>query len=390
MAGLRIEKFVRNNRNKDTFVGPADRLLLEYNPTEEDQARNNRRSWHPRPFDKTPDAQKKIRLLKIVPLDGQDASSPIQCYFLDSSHFANKISWDRMEYTALSYTWGPAASSGDVKDIIIYGEPVSVRCNLWDFLHAMRQSQNEGPFWIDALCIDQLQLEEKARQLELMPKIYEKASVVLVWLGACEEALESNGIRLLYNQLNLREPTSTSGDTHRRYGLKYMVENKYWTRLWIVQEIFMARKIHVYTGGHRWDFSDLMRIQRKFEAAHPDINWENWKGIVETKQTWDRKKKHHLHNVLHQWSHQECRDTHDKVYGLLGLVSKTKINIDLSISEVGLFEAVLEAEKKHIYARKFPYTSEFAERLMKSLGLQDNEDAGKIKIDFLKAWKGKS
>jgi len=54
-------------------------------------------------------------------------------------------------------------------------------------LHASRK--NTGPFWIDALCIDQQSSKEKQRQLKLMPRIYARAKEVLVWLGTCEGEL---------------------------------------------------------------------------------------------------------------------------------------------------------------------------------------------------------
>jgi len=37
--------------------------------------------------------------------------------------------------------------------------------------------------WVDALCIDQNNLEEKAYQIELMHKIYAQAQHVVIWLG---------------------------------------------------------------------------------------------------------------------------------------------------------------------------------------------------------------
>lgn len=47
--------------------------------------------------------------------------------------------------------------------------------------------QNEGKgarfFWVDAICINQNDLEERSAQVQIMPQIYSKASCVIVWLG---------------------------------------------------------------------------------------------------------------------------------------------------------------------------------------------------------------
>ena len=37
--------------------------------------------------------------------------------------------------------------------------------------------------WIDAICIDQENLEKRGRQVQLMAKIYSNALCVIVWLG---------------------------------------------------------------------------------------------------------------------------------------------------------------------------------------------------------------
>ena len=40
-----------------------------------------------------------------------------------------------------------------------------------------------GFFWVDAICINQNDLEERSAQVQVMPQIYSKASCVIVWLG---------------------------------------------------------------------------------------------------------------------------------------------------------------------------------------------------------------
>ena len=40
-----------------------------------------------------------------------------------------------------------------------------------------------GLFWVDAICINQDDLEERSAQVQIMPQIYSRASCVIVWLG---------------------------------------------------------------------------------------------------------------------------------------------------------------------------------------------------------------
>lgn len=45
------------------------------------------------------------------------------------------------------------------------------------------KSAASGFFWVDAICINQEDLEERSAQVQIMPDIYSNASCVIVWLG---------------------------------------------------------------------------------------------------------------------------------------------------------------------------------------------------------------
>jgi hypothetical protein len=86
----------------------------------------------------------------------------------------------------------------------------------------------------------------------LMSQIYRKAHSVLVWLG--EENHNSGFI------LQALRAISTCKDTEARatyladravlwQALVHLTRRKYWTRMWIVQEITVARSIEVFCGS---------------------------------------------------------------------------------------------------------------------------------------------
>jgi hypothetical protein len=55
-----------------------------------------------------------------------------------------------------------------------------------EWTYALRHLRERlGPFtiWIDAICIDQTNHEEKLNQVRLMGSIYSRASIVYVWMG---------------------------------------------------------------------------------------------------------------------------------------------------------------------------------------------------------------
>ncbi len=91
---------------------------------------------------------------------------------------------DNPEYKALSYAWG----DGTVKrTILLNGTKFEVGNNLAAALVNIRGLESAGEMpqaiWIDAICINQSDLEERGRQVRLMPNIYARAERVLVWLG---------------------------------------------------------------------------------------------------------------------------------------------------------------------------------------------------------------
>lgn len=119
--------------------------------------------------------QKPIRLLRLEPGHSLD---PIRCGLEQSSLLKHP------KYCALSYTWGP-------KD-----NPVSLYCdnieiNVTRSLHAalvrFRLSCGVRILWVDAICINQNDNDEKTEQIRLMRDIYSKAQQGLIWLGCHQE-----------------------------------------------------------------------------------------------------------------------------------------------------------------------------------------------------------
>ncbi|ETR98561.1 heterokaryon incompatibility, partial [Trichoderma reesei RUT C-30] len=86
-------------------------------------------------------------------------------------------------YRALSYTWGAATSPEHVRTIRVSDQDFVVRQNLFDFLCSAAARKEEGLFFIDAICINQLDLDERQAQVQSMALIYRRATAVISWLG---------------------------------------------------------------------------------------------------------------------------------------------------------------------------------------------------------------
>jgi Heterokaryon incompatibility protein (HET) len=83
-------------------------------------------------------------------------------------------------YEALSYTWGEAVLS---HEITCNGSSLQVTSNLHDALQYLRPIDGERIMWIDAVCINQTNPQERTAQVGIMKNIYSKSDHVVIWLG---------------------------------------------------------------------------------------------------------------------------------------------------------------------------------------------------------------
>jgi hypothetical protein len=87
----------------------------------------------------------------------------------------------------LSYAWG---SQEKPQYVSIDKGYLSITTNLYMALKRLRDCTLDRILWIDAICINQDDMEERNRQVQSMAKIYAKATRVVVWL---EESTAGNG-----------------------------------------------------------------------------------------------------------------------------------------------------------------------------------------------------
>ncbi|WPJ64722.1 hypothetical protein SMAC4_13844 [Sordaria macrospora] len=117
--------------------------------------------------------------------DGQYVISPrLQNVQLDLDNASPQA------YRALSYECGPAPDTNtELPTINIDGHTVHICQNLYDALKAVihadfnMSGNTTMPLWVDALCINQIDDNEKGHQVGLMRDIFASAKMVLVWLG---------------------------------------------------------------------------------------------------------------------------------------------------------------------------------------------------------------
>lgn len=128
-------------------------------------------------------------------------------------------------YTALSYAWiNTDSAKGDAEKpkrtferVQCNGATMEISTNLWAALRRLRNTKAGANLWVDAVCINQKDHQERNHQVGMMRKIYEKATLVIIWLG--EMAANDDWGEALLPTLNLDQLTKWFGD--KRYKPKW-------------------------------------------------------------------------------------------------------------------------------------------------------------------------
>lgn len=115
--------------------------------------------------------QRSIRLLRIF--EGGD-NTPLRSKLEEVSLDDQPI------YRALSYVWGSPTVK---KNLQIDDKIFKIQPTVFDALRRFRRQYGTFSIWIDAICINQTDLDERSAQVAIMRHVYESATAVLVYLG---------------------------------------------------------------------------------------------------------------------------------------------------------------------------------------------------------------
>lgn len=236
-------------------------------------------------------------------------------------------------------------------------------------------------FWIDAICINQEDVLEKSAQVSLMGEIYKKATHGIVWLGPTYEKWDDPALTLLQGVWTL-EGARTGGqidedvlermlalfDNEHPYDVvlgRYdpasfavrdwintfdgnalfdgwllgppLFHRTWFSRVWILQEVFMSRDISVVCGQYivPWDilifmssFIEGMKSAFRYKKSTqkriigallvaarsqraPALQLEKWK------QSFKRRGKLPMLNALQLTRNANSTDPRDKVFSAL-------------------------------------------------------------------------
>ena len=283
---------------------------------------------------------------------------------------------------ALSYTWG---SNEKPRAINIEGQCLAVTENLW---HALRRFERKQ-VWIDGVCINQDDTSERNAQVQRMADIYARANSTRVWLGEAVansdlvlKFLRHLALYLISRRYALRKRSESwlrnlliEHSAESRYSIHRTIRkwqdyfdrdhrlwpaacrffNRPWfRRLWVLQEVVLARRVWIHVGGSRMNGATLVIVCKELlmhaepyqgqlldrnardalrsielmgrSAIHRLMSVSNFAGIKILKpratsvQEEERLHDQRLEVILGRTLSSEATDLRDRVFGILGLV----------------------------------------------------------------------
>ncbi|KAM0429632.1 hypothetical protein ACHAPT_006237 [Fusarium lateritium] len=238
-------------------------------------------------------------------------------------------------YEAVSYTWG--GEDGDYskpKFIIIGGKLFPITKNCDAALRKIRKQDEAKVIWIDALCINQNDVKERSAQVSQMNKIFSGAQKVHIYLGNnIDDTTASKALDVLRPMGNLDDFSAALADVDTAVAVKRLFTQAYFSRMWIIQEVLLAKaaELHWGNGSAPWQaLSDkhLDLIEGRYGSCFPD-----WMRI--RAGTKNFRNPEALGELLFSAMASSAKNDRDKVYGIYGLLfdpEEEGLTVDYSLS----------------------------------------------------------
>jgi hypothetical protein len=342
------------------------------------------------PFYRTLADTNEIRLLHLQP---GATNEPLICQLVHSNLL------DKPQYEALSYMWGRKESPLQIE---LDGGIIEVRNNLWQALNHLRHPQTARILWIDALCINQNDPNERNHQVSQMGRIYQNAYCVVAWLGIADESSRIAMKYFLDFQPRRRDALYLQDvlprlpiviDSYIIDAISSVCSREYWTRLWIVQELVLAERINILYGswGCSWhQFAIFLDYARDNIILHSHIDQNSSlemdpgfstvvrsqaMSIVHRRSL--RRRPRLLVDLCKEFGSSKCEGRWDKVFGLRAFAldcCRDAVPVDYAISLAEISWTLLfHNASKHMDGK---WRVSLAQQVLQALGItkQDLED----------------
>ena len=179
-------------------------------------------------------------------------------------------------YSALSYVWGTDPSDVEIEVVGRHSGTMKITRTLYEALQHQQWSKPRNlsrQIWVDAICINQNDLDEKGQQVRRMRDIYREADKVVVWLGpaAYDSDIAMDFIHDISVEKIDRQVANKKLGTAWR-ALVTLTRRPWFTRRWIIQEIAFARRAVLRCGTSSISWTKFSEAVTLLSAKSTQIN----------------------------------------------------------------------------------------------------------------------
>ena len=264
----------------------------------------------------------------------------------------------RIRYSLCSYPLGQAprfeavcyrrGNSSETEEIIIDGKPFRTSRTVANILRKRAdlvklRFSHATYIWLDNLCINQEDTEEKNHQVPLIREIYHRAENVRICLEHSYDASAANEFLAKLFRLSTFYPLEELMNTFKLdknswIALRRMYSQPFFSRVWIIQEVAVAQKVCVVHGPGildwdlvSWGINLLSRYEMvAFFSTLGEVDSPlllDHAGVVSyTRLLLQKRKELRLADAIALCVHFRATDPRDKIFAVLGLVTD---NLDL-------------------------------------------------------------
>jgi hypothetical protein len=256
------------------------------------------------------------------------------------------LSWS-IKYEALSYVGG-APSPWDEMPRMLLDEAYYLKIlpSLDIALRHLRSPDVPRTLWVDSICINQQDIQEKSTQVSMMQEIYAGAEIVNVWLGPAQEDASMGMDVLRYlAQSTLDDPAPWARMPELGFlsGFREVIKRDWFDRIWVVQEAAVSQKAIMMCGrdSFQWtnDPAQLRKFIRRVKYAAISPQWEqaglskvNIGGFLQVlnmqMQHIERQRSQgfafppDILDIAFELRHRKASDPRDKLFAIMGLVDQ--------------------------------------------------------------------
>lgn len=250
------------------------------------------------------------------------------------------------DYRSLSYVWGPEQPNHKKRLLVTPQGVLRIKTSLGAALQRLRQKAKELVLWVDAICINQEDEHEKAKQIMLLPQVFQRATCTLAVIATdnkseqtVETLLQIAAVQAYGSDITKWPQEVGFLRTHDRWIVKGTpaYDSNFWQslegffrrpwfrRAWIVQEAIAARTVTLICGKWMFDWNAIRSAMEVVDQALEDTAiadaWQPFMMLTEHRELEARAQRRPLLDLLETFRHTNAGLQRDHFFSLLGLAA---------------------------------------------------------------------